>query len=129
METTLQPTSRIKQKFDGLLFNVPTPITKLEPIFTFNFKLTDFPSFTINLNPKLKTLPSSNGVKEFNFNELGNCNFSLNEADEYFIKGELKLVAIDGDEVSHCKIVVDYGKGTHEQYLLKGTFKLSDFSA
>lgn len=129
MEMTLNRTKEVKLNQKGLLFNVPTPITNLQPIFTFIFNLTHDPSVTITLNPDLR---SEKGKKSepstFTFNENGLCNFDYKETDDYFINGEILLDKVGSSIVPKCKMLIDYGKGENELFFLKGTFNLNEFN-
>ena len=129
MEMTLKRTQEFKLNQKGLLFNVPTPITNLQPIFTFIFNLTQDPSVTINLNPDLRSEKGKNFEPSiFTFNDKGLCCFDYKETDDYFISGEILLDKSNNSTIPKCKMLIDYGKGENELFFLKGTFNLNEFN-
>ncbi len=130
MEGIFQETSIKQVSSKSLHFQVPTPITNLEPIFIFKIILTQHPSFAITLNPDLIPKSLNHGSTNYAFKSDGNCSFIHQDQNDYFIKGELKLLDFndsDNKESSHCKMSITYGKGKSELFYLKGTFKLSEF--
>ncbi len=113
-----------------LLFQVPTTISNLEPIFVFKIQIAPQPSFAINLNPILSQDTLMTDSANYLFNSDGYCSFVQNYQNDYFINGDLKLLDFNdsgNNELSHCKMSITYGRGKSEIFYLKGIFKLSEF--
>lgn len=107
-----------------LKFQVPTPITKLNPVFLFTFypdalgkKNIDF---DVTLNPELYS-----GMtvlrKHYRFNQEGNCKVSHNAGDGYFIEGDIAYLTNDQE----CFLNITYGKNNDALHFIKGKFKLN----
>lgn len=132
METLILQTDKVKKTGKRIEFNVPTAMTKLDPIYSLEFNLEEPTWVKISLNSTLRnTLDEDFYIYHFDTDNY--CDFHLHSIDDYFIKGEIKLVPMHADQqvllnnCSHCHMNITYGKKKSELFYLKGTFKLSDF--
>jgi len=131
METMILESEKVKKKGSRIEFNVPTAMTKLDPIYRLELNLEDHTTFRISLDSTLRTSLDEE-YYTFQFNEDNYCDFNLHSSDDYFITGEIKLICVKRDQVllnncSHCQMSVTYGKKKSDLFYLKGTFKLADF--
>ncbi len=126
METTVLKNKSGKQ----FVFQVPTEITQLEPVFIFTLNGTDrsdFNEITIDvaLNPKLTNASLNKPTSTFRFNESGNCQIKREWINDFFIEGDIKL--LDQEETnfrkpSSCFVNITYGNREEALHFIKGTF-------
>ena len=126
METTVLKKKSGKQ----FVFQVPTEITQLEPVFVFTLNGTDRSNFNeitidVALNPKLTNASLNKPISTFRFNESGNCRIKREWINDFFIEGDIKL--LDQEETSFrkpssCFVNITYGNREEALHFIKGTF-------
>lgn len=125
-------TSTVLKKKSGkqFVFQVPTEITQLEPVFVFTLNGTDRSNFNeitidVALNPKLTNASLNKSITTFHFNEFGNCRINREWINDFFIEGDIKL--LDQEEQSFrkpnsCFVNITYGNREEALHFIKGTF-------
>jgi len=120
-----------------MVFQIPTQVTNLEPIYTFNFHIDEkqgepkVMSFELELNPKLIQQQRNNKKGAFFFDEKGICQFHQIDQNNYFIKGDIRLLQYEehlSTEMNHDKNLffsITYGNTKDQVHFIKGKFNLN----
>lgn len=134
MENTLQDTMVFNKKNAGLkqyLFELPTRVTKLEPVFYLTFNInnikTDINTVNVALNPKLTEQSDISLVKKYQFNSDGTYIFDNEEFNGYYIEGEMQIMDSDNSTLEKsCFVSITYGNKDEALHFIKGKFKLAE---
>ena len=119
-----------------VIFQIPTQVTNIEPIYTFNFHFDsqegnqNVSSFEVQLNPKLSKTNRKEKKSAFYFDEKGNCQFCQIDENGYFIKGDIRLLKFNehfsselyGDK--NLFFSITYGNTKDQVHFIKGKFNL-----
>jgi hypothetical protein len=116
----------------GFSFQIPTEVTRLEPVFIFNIlnlEQSENNDITLNvtLNPKLSGLLERNKVVNFKFDANGMCRFNHETIQDYFIEGEIKLINqhnLIPNIAKSCFVSITYGNKDAALHFIKGKFDL-----
>lgn len=119
-------------KSEFYTFELPTRVTKLDPVFMFSFDLdepfADAKTFNVELNPKLsKNSSKLDLIKKFQFNTDGIYRFNHEKFSSYFIEGEIKLLSLDSVlNKKSCFVSITYGNREEALHFIKGNFELTE---
>ncbi len=109
-------------------FEVPTRMTKLEPVFTFAFDLNNREKsncfFNVALNPKF-TERNGDMTRTYYFDSEGTYQFIHEEFENFFIDGEIKLLESQSEQTERrCFVSITYGSKDEALHFIKGRFQL-----
>ncbi len=118
-------------KNESYMFELPTRVTKLEPVFFFSFDIDKKESkkiLNVALNPKLsKQSGNTNLVKKFYFDSDNYYRFNNEEFSNYFIEGEIRLLNLNPKfNDKSCFVSITYGNRDEALHFIKGKFKLNE---
>ncbi|HBX86261.1 MAG: hypothetical protein A2W97_04490 [Bacteroidetes bacterium GWE2_40_63] len=117
-------------------FQIPTEITRMEPVFLFRFSIAQESDekndilLNVALNPKLMDPVMQNQTnKIYEFDNDGICRFNHDSFQNYFIEGEIKLINHEhtSDQMTKrsCFVSITYGNSDEALHFIKGKFDLT----
>ncbi|MBI9066558.1 MAG: hypothetical protein JEZ09_04655 [Salinivirgaceae bacterium] len=114
-------------------FQVPTKVTKLDPIFIFNFHTLEFIDkkdicFDVRLNSNLLEHGKME-TKKYRFDANGKCQIKHVVNKDYYIEGEIEYIiepnVIDNSKTSKsCFVSITYGNNQESLHFIKGKFNI-----
>lgn len=125
---TIKNTLYKSDSHGNLSFQVPTRVTKLDPVFNFHFYVDTTNTnkkdieFDVQLNPKL-CYDNSAFRQRYKFDENGICQLNHSAGDDYFIEGEIEYINKENKE---CFVSITYGNNKEALHFIKGKFRLNN---
>jgi len=123
--------NNMKLKNESYKFELPTQVTKLEPVFLFSFDMDKSDSkktLNVTLNPKLSNrLDDTSLVKKFYSDSENYFRFNHEEFNNYFIEGKMQLLNFKSKfSDKSCFVNITYGNRDEALHFIKGKFKLTE---